>query len=77
MKADLKHQKDVSASYVNQSARVQEQMALDMQEKELAIEKLGLENDKYKVHVEPGGGGGVMIMLWYYLGSCDASAPGV
>ncbi len=49
VKAELKHQKAVIASYEKQSARVQEQMTLDMKEKEVTIEKLGIENEKYRV----------------------------
>lgn len=46
---ELKHQKDVCTNYEKQSTRVQEQMAQDMKEKELSLEKLILENEKYKV----------------------------
>ena len=48
---ELQHQKAVCASYEKQSARVQEQMTLDMREKELTIERLTIETEKYKVRI--------------------------
>ena len=47
----MKHQKSISEGYEKQLPRVQEQMAKELNEKEIAIEKLKFENDKFKVSV--------------------------
>lgn len=50
MREDLLHQRRISANYERQLPRVQEQMTKDLDEKEAVIEKLKVENDKFKVH---------------------------
>jgi hypothetical protein len=43
------YQRRVSANYERQMPRVQEQMTKDLDEKEKMIEKMKVENDKFKV----------------------------
>ena len=48
-KAALMQQQQVCSSYEKQLQRVQEQMMADIEEKEAVIEKIKMENEKYKV----------------------------
>lgn len=47
----MKHQKDVNARYEKQLERVQEQMTEDINGKDEYIEKMKVENDKFKVYL--------------------------
>lgn len=49
MKAELLRQKALCDGYEKQSLRNQEQMTLELKDKEKVIEKLSMETDKYKV----------------------------